>query len=67
MKVFIGCSNCGKRIVPGNTNGLPNGVGFVQDDGTIINLCQQCLIDFGKMSKEEKDRFFTDRGWKLDK
>lgn len=54
------CSKCGKRFKIGNTNGMPNGCGFMMDDGTLINVCQQCLIELGGMSKEEKDAFFAD-------
>lgn len=54
------CSKCGKRIKFGNTNGLPNGVGFVLDDGRTVNLCQDCICKLGEMSDDEKKRFFDD-------
>ena len=48
------CDKCGKEFSTGNTNGMPNGVEFVLKDRTRIAMCQQCLIDFGKMKDEEK-------------
>lgn len=43
------CSECGKEIIPGNRcDGLPNGVGFVLDDGTVINVCSDCIINVGR-------------------
>ena len=40
----ITCNECGKEINPGNTNGLPNGVGFELEDGTIYNVCLDCMM-----------------------
>ena len=55
----IKCSVCGKNFKPGNTsNGLPNGVGFELEDGTMINMCQKCIIELGKLSDRDKDVFF---------
>lgn len=48
------CDECQKEIKPGNTNGMPNGVGFKLEDGKIINICQSCLIEIGKKSKKGK-------------
>ena len=56
------CSVCGKTFLPGNTKGMPNGVGFMCKDGTLINMCQKCIIDLGRMTETEKDRFFRDHG-----
>ena len=61
-KIRIMCSICGKTFVQGNTNGIPNGVGFCCKDGTLINMCQGCLIDLGRMTDAEKDKFFKDHG-----
>lgn len=61
-KIRIMCSICGKTFIQGNTNGMPNGVGFYCKDGTLINMCQGCLIDLGGMTEEEKDKFFKDHG-----
>ena len=49
------CDECGKEIKPGNTNGMPNGVGFELEDGKIISICQSCLIEMGKKAKKEGD------------
>lgn len=61
------CSICGKTFVNGNTNtnGIPNGVGFYCKDGTLFNMCAQCIIDFGRMTDAEKDEFFTKHGLKI--
>lgn len=42
------CDECGKKIKPGNTDGMPNGVGFQLENGKIINICQACIIKAGK-------------------
>lgn len=58
------CSKCNKIIIAGNTNGLPNGVGFELEDGKVINLCQACIIKLGKLKanddKKGLDDFFRD-------
>ena len=51
------CSNCGKRMKIGNTNGLPNMVGFVLGDGRTINLCQDCITRLGELEDDEKEQF----------
>lgn len=40
---MLKCSKCGKKIVPGITNGLPNGVGIKMEDGSILNFCAECI------------------------
>lgn len=56
------CIRCGKRYLVQSLNGLPSMLGFVQKDGRVINMCQKCLMDMGKMSDEEKDAFFESIG-----
>lgn len=56
------CNDCGKRYPIGNTNGMPNMVGFQLEDGQVLNLCYKCLIKMGAMSEEEKDKYFKDLG-----
>lgn len=55
---IVRCSHCNCLIYPGESNGLPNGIGMVLEGGKKINICQQCLIDVGMMSKTQKDKFF---------
>ena len=44
----IQCNECGKKFFPGNDEeGLPNGVGFQLQDGSIYNICKDCLIKKG--------------------
>ena len=45
MKAMIcmRCINCGKMIRPGNTNGLPNGLGFQLANGNLYNVCSECI------------------------
>lgn len=65
MKHFetIKCDACGHRFTPGNTNGLPNGVGFQGKDGKVITLCQKCLLEVGALkSDSERDAFFARLG-----
>ena len=54
------CNRCGKRVRFGNTNGIPNMVGLQANDGSIINICKDCLIALGKMNDDEKGRFFEE-------
>lgn len=42
------CNECGKVFHPGDTNGLPNGVGFMLSDGTVWNVCAECLMKIGE-------------------
>ena len=40
----IKCSICGEIFFPGNKpNGEPNGVGFELEDGSVLNICIDCL------------------------
>lgn len=46
------CVECGKEFEPGNRpDGLPNGIGFELEDGTILNYCADCLIKLGEQAK----------------
>ena len=31
-------------------------------DGTLFNMCAQCIIDFGRMTDAENDKYFKDHG-----
>lgn len=43
------CNECGKEFYPGNRiDGLPNGVGFQLEDGTIYNVCCECVMKIGR-------------------
>lgn len=48
------CDECGKEIIPGMTNGMPNGAGFVLENGKVIYACQDCII---KASEGEDFKF----------
>ena len=56
------CNRCGKRVRYGYTNGIPNMVGLQANDGSIFNICKDCLIVLGKMTADEKSRFFDEAG-----
>lgn len=48
MNDKIKCSMCGKEFEPGNgPDGIPNGLGFVKEDGTVITMCADCIIKMG--------------------
>ena len=48
--------DCGKYIYPGNRpDGLPNGVGFRLVDGSIINVCTDCIMKRGEDVEDGKD------------
>lgn len=51
------CTHCGKRYPVGNTHGIPNMVGFELENGRTINICQECLMKLGTMTKAQKDEF----------
>ena len=41
----IYCIECGREITLGTRpDGLPNGVGFELEDGTIIPVCSDCIL-----------------------
>lgn len=49
----VKCNECGMLIIPGSRpDGLPNGVGFQMQDGSIYNLCCNCIIKKGKENME---------------
>lgn len=51
----VRCDECGKKITPGTrVDGLPNGVGFQLADGSIYNVCTECLIRKGEEDAERK-------------
>lgn len=35
---------------------------FVQQDGTTVKLCRDCLALLGSMNEEDKDQFFAEMG-----
>lgn len=54
----IKCDCCGNKFIAGNdSRGLPNGVGFELDDGTLVNVCRLCL-----MNKSKLDNFLKEKG-----
>lgn len=45
----IRCNECGRLFASGsNSNGMPNGVGFELADGTIYNICVDCIMKKGE-------------------
>ena len=54
MEEKIICSECGKEIDPEEKreDGLPAGIGFIKEDGEIVNMCADCLIKLGETIKE---------------
>lgn len=60
---LITCDCCKKMFMPGNDErGLPNGVGFLMDDGKSINLCSSCIMssDFEAVLKFVKRKVDDD-------
>lgn len=44
----IKCDNCGNEFEIGNRpDGIPNGIGFQFEDGTVFNICTDCIIKTG--------------------
>jgi len=56
MSGRIKCKKCGKEFEVGNRpDGLPNGVGFEMEDGSIINICTECIIKNGEEGYENEN------------
>ena len=50
------CQSCGREFEAGNRpDGLPNGVGFQLEDGSVISCCTECIIKKGKRSNLTND------------
>lgn len=50
--MIIYCDSCGKTFTPGNRkSGVPNGIGFVLEDGRQVNMCADCLMDMDKVTE----------------
>lgn len=46
----IKCDKCGAVFISGQrADGLPNGVAFKLQDGTMVNMCANCMIKLGKL------------------
>lgn len=61
------CNKCKSKI--GNVagaDGLPNGLGFVLENGKEITLCAECIMELGRLKeagdKAALDAFFQDLG-----
>lgn len=54
----IKCDNCGNEFEIGSRpDGLPNGIGYQLQDGTIYNICTDCVIKIGQeMALKRGDR-----------
>lgn len=58
----IKCDECGKYFLPGNKpDGRPNGVGFKKADGSVHNVCAECVDKIGDklMPTTEVDRLMA--------
>lgn len=53
------CDSCGKNFEAGNrADGIPNGFGFVLENGKMVNVCADCIIEVGMMDSEQREEFF---------
>ena len=57
---IIKCCKCGNHFKIGNTNGLPNGIGFQLDNGKLVNVCQKCITELGTLSEAERTEWFNE-------
>ena len=49
------CIRCKKEIkIRNRPDGLPNGIGMMFEDGTLINLCTDCVIETEAISRDAK-------------
>ena len=47
------CDLCGKVFPDGNRpDGIPNGIGFVRKDGSVLTMCADCIIRVGEVRGE---------------
>lgn len=52
------CSKCKNGFYKGiRPDGLPNGVGFEMEDGLVIHLCANCIMELGKLDRESQEEF----------
>ncbi|MCQ2308040.1 MAG: hypothetical protein MJ000_10855 [Bacteroidales bacterium] len=52
--MMIKCDECGNYFTPGNdARGLANGAGFKLTDGTIWNVCRECIEKTGEKIRGE--------------
>ena len=53
------CDSCGKEFEAGSrTDGIPNGLGFLLENGKQITVCAECVIAVGRMDPGQKNAFF---------
>ena len=51
---MIKCDKCGKYFEFGNKPcGIPNGIGFQLEDGTVYNMCAECIMSLTPEKAEE--------------
>lgn len=44
----VKCNECGKYFIAGSRpDGMPNGIGFMMEDGSVHNVCADCLTKMG--------------------
>lgn len=56
----IKCNECGKYFEAGNhPDGTPNGVGFKLKDGSIYNVCHDCVVEQGKRVTSKERTVFA--------
>lgn len=55
--MMIKCDECGNYFTPGeDARGFPNGVGFEMADGTMRNVCRECIESFGEKIEPKSDK-----------
>lgn len=55
--MMIKCDECGNYFTPGtDARGLANGAGFVKTDGTIWNVCRECIEKIGGKIEPKSDK-----------
>lgn len=48
--ITLKCDKCERVFISGNgSDGLPNGVGFEMQDGTVKTLCKACIMELGRL------------------
>ena len=62
LKKRIKCSRCGKKLKPRrNNDGLPDAMAFDTDDGGVVIICRDCMVELAVMAEIEKRKRDVDK------
>ena len=50
------CDYCGQRKRLGKSGELPDMLGFMQDNGKVVNLCSDCICKIGMIAQKDEKK-----------